>query len=691
MSEGVPNNFRIPFLRTAIFGLLMAFATRSQSNPLEQWHWRNPLPQGNQLYHIASANGTFVAAGELGTILTSADGTNWITRDSGTTFELHGCTYGAGKYIAVGEFGTVVTSTDLVSWTPQYTGTFNNLNAVIYTNSQFVAVGDGGTIVTSPDGVFWTSRASGSWQLFDITYSAGTYVAVGGTFPTSSSTGIGVIITSPDAVVWTLRNPVTNPYFSVTYGQGMFAAVGGANGYGGAAASIWTSTDTTNWTPVGNLPSSAFSLTKIAYAQGEWLVGQGNLFGNVPYYLAFGAIYSSSDLESLSLVASNSAPIQGFALANGKLIAEREDGTLLISSDGLTWTNPLPEPAALIFRDLKYLNGSFVGIGNNMISFSPDGITWTNSIPDTNGLLSITYGNGRYVGGGDFRTVWTSTDGINWSNPAPDIGIFPYLAETHVAFGNGIFVGASGYNGDLLASPDGLAWTVVQQVTNQPNYTYFADVAFGAGRFIAVSSTAIASSTDGTNWSVVGVSNELDGVAAGNGTFVAVGPDIVMTSSDGTNWNTQTSMQFGLLTKVAFGGGFFVAVTGQPYYAPVYSESGIWISRDGLHWAKRDSNTVRGLSTVAFGNGTFVIGGDRSLILQSDPIVNLSLAINGAPHLFIDGPTNRGFRLEYRDGLNASIQWSFLTNITLSGNAADFIDVTATNSPMRFYRALLLP
>src|SRR6185437_6973449 len=110
-------------------------------------------------------------------------------------------------------------------------------------------------------------------------------------------------------------------------------------------------------------------------------------------------------------------------------------------------------------------------------------------------------------------------------------------------------------------------------------------------------------------------------VAAGNGRFVAVGPDVVMTSSDGINWNTQTSMQFGLLTKVAFGGGFFVAVATQPYYnGPAYSESGIWISRDGVHWSKRDSNSARGLSTVAFGSSTFVVGGDSSLILQSDPV-----------------------------------------------------------------------
>jgi len=628
--------------------------------------------------------------GELGTILTSTDGTNWIRCDSGTSFDLHDCIYGAGEYIAVGEFGTILTSTDLVSWTPQYAGTFNNLNSIIYSGSQFVAVGDGSTIVTSPNGVVWTTRSSGSWQLFSVAYSAGTYVAVGGNSATASTTGIGVILTSQDAAAWSLRKVATNPFFSVTYGGGIFAALGGGDNSYVFTPSVWTSSDAATWTPVSNLPYLAYSLTRIAYAQGQWLLGQGNLFGSGPYYNAIGAIYSSDDLANLSQVVSNGAPVNGFAFANGKFVAARQDGTFLTSNDGLSWTNPLPEPVSLSFRDLKYLNGSFIGIGNGMISFSPDGMTWTNSVPDTNGLLSITYGDGRYVAGGDYRTVWTSTDAINWSNPAPDIEINPYLAETHVAFGNGTFVAASGYNGDLLASPDGLNWTLTQQLTNQPSYTYFADVAFGAGRFVAVSSSAIASSTDGTNWFSMGISNALDAVAEGNGMFVAVGPNVVMTSSDGTNWSTQTSGLFGYLSKVAFGGGFFVAVAPQSY-GPVYSESAIWVSRDGLHWSKRDSNTKRGLSTVAFGNHTFVIAGDYSLILQSDPIINLSMMFNGAPQLSVDGPTNRSYRIEYSDDLSAQTPWSPLTNITITTSPAQWIDTTGTNSTARFYRAVMLP
>ncbi len=49
----------------------------SLADPLDNWYWRNPLPQGNDLGRIIYANGIFVAVGACGIILTSTDGTNW--------------------------------------------------------------------------------------------------------------------------------------------------------------------------------------------------------------------------------------------------------------------------------------------------------------------------------------------------------------------------------------------------------------------------------------------------------------------------------------------------------------------------------------------------------------------------------------------------------------------------------------
>src|SRR5262249_31066243 len=90
-----------------IIVVLCILAPAARSAPLEEWHWRNPLPQGNALNRVVFVNGVYVAVGELGTILTSSDGTNWVTQTSGTIAELRGCAYGGGQYVVVGELGTV--------------------------------------------------------------------------------------------------------------------------------------------------------------------------------------------------------------------------------------------------------------------------------------------------------------------------------------------------------------------------------------------------------------------------------------------------------------------------------------------------------------------------------------------------------------------------------------------------------
>ena len=165
--------------------------------PLEQWYWRNPLPQGNALHNVVFENGAHIAVGELGTILSSADGTNWIRQISSTTVDLRDCAYGGGKYVVVGDFGTVLTSTDGVSWTPQYSGTFFSLNGITYADGQFVAVGEQTTILTSPDGATWVQRSSGNWELFDVIHAGATFVAAGGNLASGSTPGMRVLLTSP--------------------------------------------------------------------------------------------------------------------------------------------------------------------------------------------------------------------------------------------------------------------------------------------------------------------------------------------------------------------------------------------------------------------------------------------------------------------------------------------------------------
>jgi len=148
-------------------------------SPFDHWHWRSPLPQGNNLWGLTYGNNIFVAVGDVGTILTSAAGASWTIRTSGTTYWFDGVTYGNNTFVAVGNDGTILTSTDGVSWTSRTSGTTKDLFGISFGNNTFIAVGDDGTILTSPDGANWTIVTSGTtFNLNGVTYGNNTFVAV---------------------------------------------------------------------------------------------------------------------------------------------------------------------------------------------------------------------------------------------------------------------------------------------------------------------------------------------------------------------------------------------------------------------------------------------------------------------------------------------------------------------------------
>ncbi len=96
------------------------------------WEER-PLPRKALLYGIASSATTFVIVGELGTIYTSTDGTEWTSQLTtlGTTF-LSGVTHGDSTFVAIGEAGAIATSPDGVVWTRQVADTTKSLFDVAY-------------------------------------------------------------------------------------------------------------------------------------------------------------------------------------------------------------------------------------------------------------------------------------------------------------------------------------------------------------------------------------------------------------------------------------------------------------------------------------------------------------------------------------------------------------------------------
>jgi len=172
--------------------------------------WPYIPPYDNWLYSIAygwefAATGEYDGTPATTELLTSMDAVTWTQQNSGTTSHLFGIGYGNGTFVAVGDEGVILTSTDGVLWTTVRAPltenedlaavAFGTVNSVDY----FVAVGELGTILTSPasDLVTWTYRASGTdYDLEAVAYDStnqafaavggyGTILLDGDTIPTS--------------------------------------------------------------------------------------------------------------------------------------------------------------------------------------------------------------------------------------------------------------------------------------------------------------------------------------------------------------------------------------------------------------------------------------------------------------------------------------------------------------------------
>ena len=146
------------------------------------------------LYNVSSPNGTFVATGANGTLLTSPDASTWtVVQNLPTSSALRGATYGTGsaagasaQYVVVGDSGTIVTSANGTSWSATTLPGLPNLRAIRF-GTRFVAVGQelvlgqGATVVYSDDAINWSPPSSvpGSADLAAIIFTPAMYLAVG--------------------------------------------------------------------------------------------------------------------------------------------------------------------------------------------------------------------------------------------------------------------------------------------------------------------------------------------------------------------------------------------------------------------------------------------------------------------------------------------------------------------------------
>ncbi len=483
----------------------------------ESWSTQ-PLPDGIQYAGgVIYAAGQFVAAGGSGNgIATSSDGLDWTVSAPGV--ELNSVAYGNGTFVAVGPRGAVLTSANGASWLPASSGSTQNLAAVAFGNGRFVATNAAaagkGSVLVSTDGVHWTPAEAGTAYNQAVTFGDGRFVVAG------SGTSVA---TSTDGSAWT-EAPLGSyaNLLGIAYGAGRFVAVGDQG-------AVYTSTNATAWGP-GSSPTSA-PLQGIAWTEGRFVaVGWGGGIYTSPDGLQFTARQRGTGVELTSGVA-----------AGGRTVVVGWGGTVLTSDDGVAFT-PRATPTAKNLLGVIRCASRFVAVGaGGTVLTSPDGADWAVQPAGTSeDLNAVTCGDGVIVAVGNAGTIVRSTDGESFgtvASPAPINRLYG------VAHGDGTFVAVGIKLLDpaartLRSTDGGLTWSpAAAQVATQTLW----DVEFGGGSFVAVGEYGtLVVSTDGSAWTkpTPPGSSWLYGVAHGGGRFLAVGRrGAMLTSTDGTNWS----------------------------------------------------------------------------------------------------------------------------------------------------------
>jgi hypothetical protein len=248
--------------------------------------------------------------------------------------------------------------------------------------------------------------------------------------------GTGTIRSSLEGTLWS-ANLINNPAAIVNcvmYAAGKFVAAGD---------SIYVSEDGLLW--VRGMGGIAPAATGAAYFNKHFIGLGGNSIVVSQDALFWGTVYNSAG-----------DTFNDVCRGGNRAVVVSSSGNAYVSFDGLVWAGPVPTGAMVLYK-IAYGNGLFVAVGNvggpGGVALSADGLVWTKvtiSEP-ANHVVSIAFGNGRFVASDMSGTIHLSNDGLAWVK-------IPYgVSMRSITYCSGKFIGV-GSGGMYLISTDGLSW-----------------------------------------------------------------------------------------------------------------------------------------------------------------------------------------------------------------------------------------
>jgi Bacterial Ig-like domain (group 2) len=402
-----------------------------------------------------------------------------------------------------------------------------------HTGTHFVLLGNEGGALSSPDGESWSlapaAPTTTSWYAGTVV--GGQLLVVSDAGPTVNEFFTWV---TTDGLTWERRGELdSSVHWLVQAGTRLYAGLTGVT---------YASADTgRTWTTVSSLFRGGRRFSAVAWDGRQLAEWDGDTLRTSDDGIVWRAVgttirWLNPRPARDSLIRLNDLEFQG-----GRYIAAgaRADtaafntleGTILESTDGVTWTEVDVERASV--AQLIRLPGAWMSVGE-AASWSRDGRSWENRLFNNFPRVDeIFWSSGRfYVAAFNSEYLRESTDGIRWREFALPRGFnFTFGGGGGVVWTGSAYV-IAGADGEVFTSPDGIDWT--QRAT--PTTNGIEELVQGGGVLVARSFQELLSSTDGVVWSSV--------ARASAGAFtsvVRIGSRFVAVEQTGTGTQARTS------------------------------------------------------------------------------------------------------------------------------------------------------
>jgi len=171
---------------------------------------------------------------------------------------------------------------------------------------------------------------------------------------------------------------------------------------------------------------------------------------------------------------------------------------------------------------------------------------------------------------------------------------------------------------------------------------------------------------------------------------VAMGPSGSIgffVSTDGMSWSRESSPVTYQLTALGFAGGHFIATA---------LNGTVLTSPDGIAWTVHSLSTSGHFWGVAGSADQVIMVGENGAILSTflqgapaPPLLGpITIALDHSARIGVTGLSGQRYDLEVSTNF---LNWTELTNVTLTSPSGVFVDPSAGKFRSRFYRAIASP